>query len=109
MKFCDTCSLIMGVFAEGGMIIYKCFRCSEKVIADASEVRISGATNETDTMSDLNSIFIKYAAFDPVNLKVNRPCLECGLAYLTQIQVGDAKVGYVCKCGFQQRISTDKI
>ena len=105
MKFCDACSLTRFLIAKDGEIIYKCKLCGSEVKCDPSETRIGGATNLTDTMTELNSIFIKNAAFDPVNQKVEKPCPNCGLAYLTQIQVGDAKVGYVCKCGFVQKMT----
>lgn len=107
MKFCENCNLTMGMVSDAGKIQFKCLLCNNIIDGDPSDARVSGATNESDATADLNSVFIQNAALDPVNQKVDTSCPNCGIAYLTQIRVGQSEIViHVCECGYRQQTNS---
>lgn len=101
MRYCSQCESVMAKNTTAvGTIVYNC-RCQLTVDGQPDDTLMAEGFLET-TKSDLkHSVFIENAPFDPAGNIVMKDCLQCGLNFLTMIQVGEnLTTMFSCSCGY---------
>lgn len=100
MKFCDNCNHVLKVDTSNTELYYECIVCMSKYEAGPEDTLRYSQSFQKKTNIGGKGAFIKNAAFDITNPKINKDCPKCKKSVITSIVSGDDMLyTYLCECG----------
>lgn len=84
-------------------VVFKCNRCLETIVGtDEDSLLAEGYQESTALQYEKHAAFIETSSFDPAANRVAKPCQQCGMPYMTLLQIGNQlNTMYTCICGFR--------
>mgnify|MGYP001608147708 CR=1 FL=1 len=99
MQFCSECDSIMLRNTADGRVRFIC-KCGNTKDGGPGDLRVGGSNVDPTTSLEMYDTMLRPAANDPINQKVKRKCLTCGLDYMTVVRVTTSEIViFLCKCG----------
>lgn len=107
MNFCGNCNKLLNI--DINIIKNVCPVCFKQYPIKPEDTLIfeeviNEKNDETtdNVIPEIMNHFVETSANDITNLKVDKPCPNCDMPYLTAIRpTKNLQIMYTCKCGYQ--------